>query len=128
MRQRSQLPHKLSEQELDALWHKAVILRDKKCRWCRADKNLDPHHLVPRRFTGTRWLLDNGMTLCHHHHDLATRNTVEWQRWSAVNVPQALLNRLSAIALPITPRSELFMQETKVILEAELTNIMRKEI
>ena len=57
------------EKKLDELWRKAVIKRDGgKCIICGSQKNLAAHHILSRRHKATRWLLENGVTLCTAHH------------------------------------------------------------
>ena len=53
---------------LDKIWSKAVVERDgHRCRYCGNNGN-QPHHIFTRRHRSTRWDLDNGITLCWHHH------------------------------------------------------------
>ena len=68
-RTNSQVPAKgrLREQA-DQLWSYAV--RDDwgwRCAVCGAT-NCEAHHLVPRQFEATRYLLRNGVSLCPAHH------------------------------------------------------------
>jgi len=57
------------EKQLDELWKGAVIKRDGgKCIICGARKSLAAHHILSRRHKSTRWLLENGVTLCTAHH------------------------------------------------------------
>ena len=59
---------KAEVKRLDALWSKAVIERDgRRCRYCKQSGN-QPHHIFSRRHRSTRWDVDNGITLCWHHH------------------------------------------------------------
>jgi len=76
----------LLEKELDKLWSKCVLTRDKyKCQYCRQEGN-NPHHIFSRSNKNTRWDLENGITLCVSHHTfnsnfsahLAPRN---WWIW-----------------------------------------------
>ena len=72
MNRRSKLPRKRLEQKLDALWSALVKLRDGgKCQHCGKTFGLEAHHVIERRYTATRWDLENGVTLCYHCHDLA---------------------------------------------------------
>lgn len=51
-------------------WHKAVLGRDRfHCRICHARSKLEAHHI--QRFAthpDRRWVVDNGLTLCHDCH------------------------------------------------------------
>ena len=53
------------EKEADRLWSLAVRKRDKKCLLCGSSDNLQAHHAIVRRGSkSTRWILENGITLC----------------------------------------------------------------
>lgn len=56
--------------QLDILWSKAVKERaGYKCEFClREDLRLNSCHIVGRRYRGTRWDLQNGLSLCFPHH------------------------------------------------------------
>ena len=52
----------------DRLWGKAVLAKwNYTCAIC-GKKATDPHHLVPRQFTATRYDVENGIGLCQHDH------------------------------------------------------------
>jgi len=55
---------------LDGLWSKVVRgLADNKCKVCgESPKLLHAHHWVGRRYHATRWLLENGISVCHNCH------------------------------------------------------------
>lgn len=53
----------------------AVLKRDGfRCQAVRIDGSkcnalaLDPHHIQRRSFKATKWLLENGISLCCYHH------------------------------------------------------------
>lgn len=56
----------------DAKWGKLVRERDGACRKCGKTPpyQLQAHHIMPRGRNATRLLLENGITLCAHHHTL----------------------------------------------------------
>lgn len=56
------------KKKVDKLWSKLVRKKDKKCIRCGKQTNLQAHHIFSRRFNSTRWLLDNGVTLCYGCH------------------------------------------------------------
>ena len=58
------------KKELDALWSKAVRLRDGACMVCGTKESLQAHHCIVRKAhgLGVRWLLSNGVTLCYRCH------------------------------------------------------------
>ena len=57
------------KRKLDKLWSLKVKERDDfKCRKCGRRDNLNSHHIFSRRYNSTRYLLDNGITLCPGHH------------------------------------------------------------
>lgn len=54
-------------------WRVAVYKRDKfTCQWpnCTMKNKLNAHHIKNwAEFPGLRFEVDNGITLCKHHHD-----------------------------------------------------------
>jgi 5-methylcytosine-specific restriction endonuclease McrA len=66
------------KKNLDVLWSMAVKARDKKCQRCGSTGSLSAHHVFGRRHNATRWVLDNGITLCYPchihwaHHDVGS--------------------------------------------------------
>jgi len=64
--------HKTIRQKLDEsclkLWSLCVRARDKTCRNCNSDYNLQAHHLVQRTYKSSRYNLENGLTLCSSCH------------------------------------------------------------
>jgi predicted restriction endonuclease len=53
-------------------WRKGVYERDKyQCQWpgCNVSKKLNAHHIKKwADYPALRFILDNGITLCHLHH------------------------------------------------------------
>lgn len=50
-------------------WAAAVKLQnDEKCEWC-GQPEVDPCHIIPRKFVRTRYLLQNGLSFCRNHHN-----------------------------------------------------------
>lgn len=50
---------------LDEKWSFAVKRKDKyKCLWCGSNSHLTSAHIIPRKYLKTRYLLENGITLC----------------------------------------------------------------
>lgn len=56
----------------DTLWSKLVRARDGRCLNCgkRPPYQLQAHHVMPRGRKATRFVLENGITLCAHCHTL----------------------------------------------------------
>ena len=54
--------------ELDKLWRNKIHERcEGKCEIC-GKSPVQAHHVFSRRYTGSRWLVDNGVGLCYFHH------------------------------------------------------------
>ena len=54
-------------------WRERVLQRDNHTcviPGCEKIKFLNAHHLIPNTFHDYEFTLDNGMTLCSHHHTL----------------------------------------------------------
>lgn len=66
----SKTGRKVLEDGLDDLWQKAVKNRDRhQCRKCKSKTNkLEAHHIFTRSRKNTRWVIDNGITLCTSCH------------------------------------------------------------
>ncbi len=64
------------ERDLDKIWEELVKKRDGRCRTERDDceGGLDAHHFVTRKNMNTRYLIENGVTLCRKHHRTAHDN------------------------------------------------------
>ena len=48
----------------DKIWSKKVRERDGKCLNCGKTESLNAHHVMPRGRKSTRFVLDNGISLC----------------------------------------------------------------
>ena len=48
----------------DKEWSLAIRVRDKCCVICGDKTQLNAHHIIPRENKDSRWLLENGVTLC----------------------------------------------------------------
>jgi 5-methylcytosine-specific restriction endonuclease McrA len=65
---------------VDKTFYSRVIERDGCCLYGLIHKDgckggLDPHHIVPRGRGGSD-VLENGITLCRKHHDMAHRHEI----------------------------------------------------
>lgn len=67
--------------KLDKKWSKAVIERDNGiCQKC--DEHGDnPHHVFLRRYMGSRFLKENGITLCTSCHRWAHDKPADFMEW-----------------------------------------------
>ena len=60
-----------SLENIDALWSRLIKKRDgQRCVICGCRRDLEAHHLTSRLHMATRWLLENGVTLCQEHHTI----------------------------------------------------------
>ena len=59
-------------------WRHKIYARDSHCcQWpgCSNKKRLNAHHIYPwAQYPGLRYHLNNGITLCHYHHDFIKNN------------------------------------------------------
>lgn len=55
------------ENELDRLWAAMIKKRDPKCVKCGREAT-EAHHIFGRSSLSTRWLMSNGIGLCHLCH------------------------------------------------------------
>lgn len=56
------------EDRADKLWSKCVRTKDRVCRNCGSDENLQAHHCAGRVYKPTKYLLVNGVCLCSRCH------------------------------------------------------------
>jgi len=55
-----------------ASWSKVILKRDKVCVICGSTDRLNAHHIIHRaKIPALSFLLNNGIALCHNHHDEA---------------------------------------------------------
>ena len=67
--------------KLDKQWSKYVIERDKGvCQKCD-DPGDNPHHVFLRRYMGSRFLKENGITLCTTCHRWAHDYPTDFLEW-----------------------------------------------
>lgn len=71
---------KLTKKEQKRLDRKEIKRKDKEwanrvklncnnmCSICGSKNRLNAHHIIPREFKETRWLVENGVALCPRHH------------------------------------------------------------
>ena|SRR3990167_3267414 len=59
---------KISIDKCDKLWSELVRARDGKCAYCGKKEYLAAHHIFGRSNSATRFLLENGISLCPSHH------------------------------------------------------------
>jgi len=66
-----------------ALWSIYVRTRDKTCVMCHTSENLQAHHcIIPKgKSSGTRYLVDNGITLCYRCHIKVVHRGQERKNW-----------------------------------------------
>lgn len=66
-------------------WRKTIKNRDKFiCQWpgCKDKKKLQAHHILPwSEYPGLRYHIDNGITLCKHHHSMISKNETSYIRF-----------------------------------------------
>ena len=77
------IKRKALQKEADDLWAESVKLRDKsRCLRCLKTTNLNAHHIFSRKHKATRYILENGITLCRHCHKFEAHVDTElFRRW-----------------------------------------------
>lgn len=77
---------KTLEKKLDATWSKVVRSRaNNRCEICNSDNIVQAHHIIPRTHKGTRWDIDNGVSLCLAHHLYwAHKDVIAFYEWIAL--------------------------------------------
>ena len=60
--------------KLDIAWSLLVKLRaGMKCEYCGKTSYLNSHHIYSRSKASTRWLPENGISLCVGHHTFSSK-------------------------------------------------------
>jgi len=103
--------HKIAVSNHDKRWGKKVRERDERCCYCGSTSNLAAHHIFGRARNGTRFVLDNGITLCPAHHvfsyEFSAHKTPEkFKRWVKKYLGIGLYNYLQKKSLQITSRKK----------------------
>lgn len=66
---------------LDTIFSKLVRNHDaNKCRKC-GNSRVFCHHIFTRKYLGTRWLIQNGISLCHGCHQDAHTDPLQFHAW-----------------------------------------------
>ena len=62
-------PRGCSNSTLDRLWaSKIKELAEHRCEMCETTRDLEDHHIQPRKLHSVRWDVDNGVCLCQDCH------------------------------------------------------------
>lgn len=96
--------HQIKIDRHDTRWGKMVRERDGKCLYCGDTETLQAHHLFPRSRSGTRFELQNGITLCASHHTFnyefsAHKTPEKFKRWAKKFLGDGLYNWLQKKSL-----------------------------
>lgn len=91
-----QTERKKLKKKLDVLWSKLVKERaGNRCERCFSQaKRLNSHHLISRRYIGTRYSLQNGLAICVGCHFWFHANPIEASKWILEKRGEDWYNRL----------------------------------
>src|SRR3990167_756101 len=106
---------KISIDTLDTKWGKLVRERDGKCRYCGGTNYLAAHHIFGRSRSGTRFVIENGITLCPSHHvfsdDFSAHKTPEkFKKWIKKEIGVKEYNRLQKLSIATVSREKVRKQ------------------
>ena len=93
-------------ESLDRAFSIAVRKRDGQCLRCGKKTPVYTHHIMSRRYLGTRWDMENGVTLCVSHHRRAHGDPEEFRDWVLAWMGRERFDFLKYRALRITKYSE----------------------
>lgn len=86
----------------DEEWSHDVLERaDHTCMWpgCNSKWNVTPHHIIDRRHSATRLVLENGIALCgEHHRRIQTAPAPARERMSEILIGRNKYRKLKEIA------------------------------
>lgn len=113
---------KIKLDKLDTEWGKLVRLRDGRCLYCGATNNLAAHHIFGRGRSGTRYVLDNGITLCPSHHVFndtfsAHKTPEKFKRWVKKFIGVGLYKHLEKLSLSGVTRERARKEFTELLVE-----------
>lgn len=101
----------------DKLWSECVKIRDwYKCQYCDKTEYLNSHHLFTRARKSTRWVLNNGITLCSWHHTLSStfsahQTWLEFFEWLEKRKGREWIDKLSRDSQAVIKVTPAFIQE-----------------
>lgn len=84
----------------DIRWAHEVKLRDSWCcqkcgeGWGPTTMHIEAAHIVPRRYKATRYLLENGIALCHKCHRDAHEDQTAFMQWVRGELDPTVLAQL----------------------------------
>jgi len=67
-KRRKKTERKILDEACLKLWSQIVRTKDKRCRNCGSDYNLQAHHIISRQYKLSRYNSDIGLTLCRGCH------------------------------------------------------------
>lgn len=93
---------------MDTKWSKFVRERDGACEYCgKSDGRLNAHHFIRRGIAVTRYDIENGISLCVHHHTFdanfsAHRTPESFDKWFKKHDPKRYkyLKERSKVIMP----------------------------
>ena len=115
------------EKELDSLWRRYILLRDKKCKVCGKGINLQAHHIFSRKHKSTRWDVENGIALCSGHHLFAHQEPEEFRRKVISLVGEQKYEELYQKSRVVARFSLEELEEMKRTLEEMISEIESEE-
>ncbi|MFB3926790.1 MAG: recombination protein NinG [Syntrophales bacterium] len=102
---------------LDRIFSQKVRDRDKACRRCGNTKTYT-HHIFSRKYMGTRWDMENGISLCLRHHRMAHGDAQEFLAWVISWMGQRKYDLLQYRALRVTKYSDFDLEQMKQEMRA----------
>ena len=81
----------------DKAWAILVKERDKACVICGEIKRLNAHHIIPREVKETRWLLENGVSLCPGCHKFRVNSAHRNPLWFFAHAAKRINNLVEVL-------------------------------
>lgn len=104
----------MNQARCDELWSKVVLARSKRhCCICGKPAT-EAHHLVSRRHMLTRYMIVNGLALCHNCHTAAHYARAEFAKKLPPKLADIAHIMLRATKMPRTEKTDYFKTATRL--------------
>ena len=124
---------KISLNKYDKEWALQIRTRDGRCLYCGAKGYLQAHHLFRRGISSTRYVFDNGFTLCSSHHTFsfdfsAHRTEQTFKSWAQVYLGPERYKALEEKSKIVMPRKKAVQLFENTLFAYSAENLETKKL
>lgn len=128
LKRKQKAPNKKKvEESVLKLWSQVVRDRDKTCRICNSDYRLQAHHIRSRANEATKFLVQNGLTVCSKCHIQQKFNPEKFQDMVIGVIGNKEYQRLKKMSLTVMKYKRTIhdLYAIKDFLNHELGNLQK---